>query len=261
MKNSILKTIRSFIKRITNKSFRLRIRYSYNYCRGYFYYGKEYYCVCCDRFFKKFLPFGNIERKNAKCPNCESLERTRVLQYYLKDNTDIFNRDKYILHFAPERMLSKNLKKASENYISVDIEKGAADRVEDIQNLGFKNSTFDYIICSCVLGHVEDEDKAINEIYRVLKVGGKAFILTVIDLKNPFTFENVNIVSETERLKFYGEKDLLRLHGKDFFNRLRRSNSSVKEIDFAQTFNLSDRNRFSLGNGERELIFEIEKFN
>ena len=253
--------IKRFIKKIISRKYRLIIRRCFNNFRGFYYRGKNFYCVCCNQSFQKFLPFSNVKRQNAKCPNCESLERTRLLQYYLKQETDIYLGNKKILHFAPEYLLSKSLRASSDSYISVDIERYLADSVEDIQDLSFKEDTFDYLICSCVLGHVPDEAKAIDEIYRVLKIGGKALILTVIDLNNPFTFENVNIVSETERLKLYGEKDLLRLHGRDFFERLKRSNGSVKKIDYAQTFNPSDTHRFSLGNGERELIFEIEKFN
>lgn len=253
--------MKRILKRLINRKKRLFLRRTFNIFRGYYYTGKRYYCVCCNHSFSKFLSFGNIERYNAKCPRCESLERTRLLQYYLKNETDIFSKNKDILHFAPEYMLSKSLKTYSQNYISVDIEKGVADRVEDIQNLNFKNQTFDYLICSCVLGHVPNETKAIDEIYRVLKIGGRAFVLTVIDLNNINTFEDPNITSEDDKLKFYGEKDLLRLHGRDFINRLRRPIGTVKEIDYAVNFKQEDRNRFSLGNKQRELIFEMIRLN
>lgn len=252
--------IKRILKRFIGIKYRRQIRLTFNILRGYYYLGNNFYCVCCNHSFRKFLPFGNIKRNNAKCPSCESLERTRLLQYYLKNETEIYSGSKKILHFAPEYMLSKSLRASTDEYISVDIEKDLADRVEDIQKLSFEEHTFDYLICSCVLGHVPDEPKAIDEIYRVLKVGGKAFVLTVIDLNNPITYEDENIVSEKDKLKFYGEKDLLRLHGRDFNERLMRPRGNVKEIDYAVTFSLNDRNRFSLGNNERELIFEIEKY-
>ncbi|WP_245584799.1 class I SAM-dependent methyltransferase [Pedobacter glucosidilyticus] len=247
--------LRYFVK----KKYRLVIRRILNNFRGFYYLGSKFYCICCNRSFREFLPFGNIKRANAKCPKCESLERTRLLQFYLKNETDIYFEDRAILHFAPEYMLSRRLKESSKKYISVDIEKDLADRVEDIQNLSFKDMTFDYVICSCVLGHVSDETKAIDEIYRVLKIGGKAFILTVIDLNRLDTYEDKNIITDSNRLKFYGEKDLLRLHGRDFINRLKRTNGIVREIDYAQSFSDDDKKRYSLGNKERELIFEIER--
>lgn len=253
--------IKRILKYFIKRKHRLILRRKFNVLRGFYYLGDNFYCVCCDHSFRKFLPFGNIKRSNAKCPRCESLERTRLLQYYLEKETDIYSGSKKILHFAPEYMLSKRLKDSSNHYISVDLLPDLADRVEDIQNLNFKEHTFDYLICSCVLGHVPDEAKAIDEIYRVLKVGGKAFILTVINLSNPDTYEDVNVVSENDKLKYYGEKDLLRLHGTDFINRLKRTKGTVKEIDYSEKFKTIERKRFSLGNKERELIFEIERTN
>lgn len=42
-------------------------------------------------------------------------------------------------------------------------------------DLPFQNSTFDAVTCFDVLEHVEDHEKAINEIARVLKPGGRAY--------------------------------------------------------------------------------------
>lgn len=251
--------IKSILKLYISRAYRIKLRRYFNYLRGFYYSGNNFYCICCDKSYKKFLVFGNIKRDNAKCPGCSSLERTRLLQYYLQNETDIFSKDRHILHFAPEYMLSKRLRQSSKNYISVDIQKGLADRIEDIQHLTFADNKFNHLICSCVLGHVPDEAKAIDEIYRVLKAGGKAYVLTVIDLNNNQTFEDGNILSEADRLNFYGEKDLLRLHGRDFIIRLKRSCGTVKEVDYSLDFSLNERERFSLGNKERELIYEIEK--
>ena len=45
------------------------------------------------------------------------------------------------------------------------------------ENLLFKENTFDYIILSHVISVVPDTDKLMDEVYRVLKKGGKVFIL------------------------------------------------------------------------------------
>lgn len=50
------------------------------------------------------------------------------------------------------------------------------DIVGDIHNLPFSDQSIDAIICIAVLEHVENPLKAMNEIYRVLKPGGYAFI-------------------------------------------------------------------------------------
>ncbi len=46
------------------------------------------------------------------------------------------------------------------------------------EDIPFSNEYFDVVFCSNVLDHVTDPNKTINEIYRILKVGGY-FVLTV----------------------------------------------------------------------------------
>ncbi|MBT1697356.1 methyltransferase domain-containing protein [Fulvivirgaceae bacterium PWU4] len=45
------------------------------------------------------------------------------------------------------------------------------------ENLLFQNKTFDYVILSHVIAVVEDPEKLLEEVYRVLKPNGKVFIL------------------------------------------------------------------------------------
>lgn len=49
------------------------------------------------------------------------------------------------------------------------------DIVGDIHALPFPDNSVDAIICIAVLEHVEEPGKAVSEVYRVLKPGGKAF--------------------------------------------------------------------------------------
>jgi hypothetical protein len=83
--------------------------------------------------------------------------------------------------------------------------------------------------------------------------------MTLIDLNNPNTFEDLSIKTPEERLKNYGEPDLCRLHGLDFGERIAQQGFFVEKIDYRlmvpeETFKLN-----SLGNGERELIFRCSK--
>jgi len=85
-------------------------------------------------------------------------------------------------------------------YIDADINKALARNVIDITNIPYPENYFDYIICSHVLGHVPNEQLAIEELHRVLKHDGKALILTLLgdndydfptptSLKAEFVFE------------------------------------------------------------------------
>ena len=54
---------------------------------------------------------------------------------------------------------------------------------EDVQQLRFEDNAFDIVLCQQVLEHVPDPVKAIKEIYRILKPGGK-LIITDLDEHN-----------------------------------------------------------------------------
>src|SRR5688572_20628842 len=69
------------------------------------YEGDKVLCPICNSRFKKFAPYGSPVRKNAKCMNCGSLERHRLLYLYFKEKTNLFDEKAKIklLHFAPEK--------------------------------------------------------------------------------------------------------------------------------------------------------------
>jgi SAM-dependent methyltransferase len=252
--------LKKYIKLLIPENARINIRYFMFKIRALIYSGNNYTCNCCGKNFRKFLTYGNIPRQNAACPYCNSLERNRVLWFYLQDEIGIESARIKLLHFAPERILKENIKKLKNiDYTNADINPILADEVVDIMNINYPDNTFDLILCSHVLGHVPDEKKGVDEMYRVLKKDGIALILTVIDNNTENTFENEVIISEKERLLHYGEKDLLRKHGQDFKKRLGLSKFKIEEIDYAKKLGHEIHSKYSLGNGERELIFKCIK--
>lgn len=56
----------------------------------------------------------------------------------------------------------------------------------DVENLPFKNKVFDFAFCSHLLEHVENPDKAIDEIIRVSKRGYIEVPNGIVDLFKPF---------------------------------------------------------------------------
>ncbi len=254
--------IKNLIKKLFPEKFRLDFRFFLFKLRSIFYTGHMFYCNCCDKWFGKFVTYGNIPRKNAACPYCNSLERTRLLMYYLEKETLLFITPLKILHFAPERFIEKKIKESvsGKYYIPADINPAFAEHEIDITHIPYENNFFDLIICSHVLGHVSDEKRAINEMYRVLNPGGYAIILTVLNLNRKKTYENNEVITEKERLEHYGEPDLVRLHGLDFIYRLERSNIRVEKIDYSKQIPEDLRKKMNVGNNkERELIYKCTK--
>jgi len=248
--------IRKIYKTVLSEKKRIFIRLTLEKSTAFLYKGNNFECNCCGKRFRKLKPKGNILRKNAKCPYCGSLERTRLLLFYLEKETDIFTKKKCkVLHFAPEWcLISKFNQCNSIEYIDADINPDFARYVINIESIPYPDDYFDYIICSHVLGHVSNEQKAIEELFRVLKTNGKALIMTIINKNHEKTFEDPAITTPEDRLKYYSEPDLLRLHGLDFAQRLSHC-FNVEEIDYRKSFDEEIQKRFSLGDGNREIIF------
>ena len=252
--------IKKIYKKLIPEKIRIQIHVVLRKINVIFLQGNNFYCCCCNKSFRKFLKKGNgIEfRENAVCPNCGSLERTRLLYSYLKNETSIFNSKLNILHISPEYALKKHLI-SNENYIDIDLNPNLARFNQDLTKLSFKNDQFDYVICSHVLGHIPEEKKAINEIFRVLKKNGIALILVLMNPKLVKTLEDENFKTSVEKLENYGEFDLERLYGIDFSERLKSENIKVEQIDYRLKFTENEQIKFSLGDGKRELIFKCSK--
>lgn len=65
------------------------------------------------------------------------------------------------------------IEKSVSSYKTNDVYSGpGVDYVEDVKNLSFNGNSFDTVFCFQVLEHVDNAEKAVSEINRVLKTGG-----------------------------------------------------------------------------------------
>ena len=192
-----------------------------------------FYCSACKNHVPymnstghKSMLFENIKiagggiRSNAKCPYCGSVDRNRWVDYVLENKTDIYSdREAKILHFAPENIIEDKLRKGHTNYISADI-RPIADVIEDITAISFGDHEFDYIICNHIMQDVPEEKKAFEELKRCLKENGKIVFSVPICWERD-TYEDEKITSPEHRLLAYGQKEHVRLYGKDLEDRLK----------------------------------------
>lgn len=252
--------IKRTYKKIFSERFRINVRLYIAKITSLFYRGNQFYCNCCNKSFRKFLPKGHIKRENSKCPYCGSLERTRLLLLYLQNETNLFKEKKLkLLHFAPEKALFNIVKKLDVEYVDGDINADYARNIIDITNIQYPDNYFDLIICSHVLGHVQNEAKAIQELRRVLDKKGTALIMTLLDLNREQTYETPDVTTPEERLANYGEPDLCRLHGADFESRLQQQGFKTETIDYRKKVSADVNKRYSLGDGQREIIFKCTR--
>ena len=199
-----------------------------------------------------FFSYGyNTIRKNALSISTLSLERHRLLWLFLKNDTDFFKKKIKLLHFAPEQSFYKKFKKMRDiDYDTIDLNSPLASIKADICNLPIKDNTYDYILCNHVLEHVLDDKKAIEELYRVLKIGGVGIFQVPIDMKRDDTFEDNSITNKNERNKIFGQYDHVRVYGKDYFKKLEEAGFKVKKIDYTKNMKDHEINKYSIIKGE-----------
>ena len=202
-----------------------------------------------NKSYSYFFPYGyNKQRKNALCPGTFSLERHRLLWLYLKKETDFFNSNNKILHFAPEQCFHKFFKSFFKNYTTTDLNSPIVDIKADICNLPFNDNSYDYILCNHVLEHIYDDEKAMKEIFRVLNKNGIAILQVPIDIKSNLTQEGRDIDDKEVRSKLFGQYDHLRMYGLDYFKKLKKVGFNVKNIDYLSKLSKDEVEKFSLTN-------------
>ena len=217
------------------------------------YRGNNYECPFCNLSVRQFLPYGKdiavIKEKeiigaglrNVKCPKCYSIDRERLMYFYLKNNfSKNFNTfDLKILHIAPKKNLMNYLSNLNfKEYVCGDLFAEGyhySNFVQklDVTDLPFEHNYFDFVICNHVLEHINEDTRAMKEIHRVLKKNAQAVLQVPISFKIDKTFEDPKITSSKQREIAFGQRDHVRIYGKDYVSRLESCGFSVEVSNFS----------------------------
>lgn len=213
-----------------------------------FFKGATYTDPIDGKSFRKMLPYGYGEQRlNVLSPSTLSLERHRLIWLYLKNETEFFSKKMKVLHMAPEQCFVKLFKKQQNlEYITADLYSPIVDVKADICDLPFESESFDIVFCNHVLEHIEDDKKAMSELFRVLKKDGFGIFQIPQDLKREKTYEDFSITSEEDRAKHFGQYDHVRVYGRDYFDKLRAVGFKVDEVNYASKISPELVNRYCL---------------
>lgn len=239
--------LKLIIKKIIPAKFYPWIWQIYSSLRSFYYIGDKFTCPICSGHFRMLLSFGVKKRQNAKCPKCGSLERHRLLWLYLRDRTNFFTDHLKILDIAPLHYLQEKCKKLENlDYISADISSPIAMTKMDITDIHLPDNQFDCIICYHVLEHINDDKKAMRELFRIIKPGGWAILQVPIDPNLDKTFEDISIIQPDKRENIFGQKDHVRVYGRDYKNRLEEAGFVVKIDDYVHKLKDSKVREYAL---------------
>lgn len=244
-------------------------------------FGKHsgYHCNVCGDNNAKFIPLSNDYKEKAEtfgykyfgrgetialetysCASCNASDRERLYALWIdqKMQSNQFSKKDRLIHFAPEKSLAKNiLNKGIFSYESADMMMENVDHQVDLTNLPFANESYDFFICSHVLEHINEDIKAISELYRITKKGGKGILMAPICQDIETTIEDPNITDPAERFQYFGQEDHVRLYSRtDFLNRISSTGFKVEQI----TINDFDSETFKrLGLSKTSRLYIVEK--
>ncbi len=219
--------------------------------------GAKFHCSVCNRRVKAFNPLPSFYSENMKkhgfpyereletcnftaysCPFCAASDRDRLSALYIRKclATDIKDKLINVLDIAPSPPLSRFLKDMKQpgrelTYRTADLyEKGVDDKVDISDMKIYRDGQFNFLLCSHVLEHVPDDRKALSELYRVLKPGGRAILMVPIVLGIKDTDEDPSVVTESDRWKRFGQFNHLRLYSKSgFVDRIEDAGFSLRQ--------------------------------
>jgi SAM-dependent methyltransferase len=209
--------------------------------------GSDRHCPLCGANWRRFGSYGVVRRDDARCHECSSLERHRMIWlYFIKAVSGVAIRPgTAFLHFAPEPSLERHLRRAiGTGYVTADLYAARVDFKMDVTDIRFPAASFDLIYCSHVLEHVPDDRKALAEFRRVLRPDGLAVIM--VPITAPQTVEDASIEDPQERLRLFGQDDHVRRYGPDFVERLEDAGFRVRVVAPEQFLPAGDIERYGI---------------
>jgi len=243
---------------------------------------KSFYCPVCNKHVTQFLQISDylddmldkygffhsvycietLNRKAYSCPHCHASDRDRLYAIYIEKRLHTLQKEGKTLFFldiAPAKNLANWIKKhPCISYRSADLYMEEADDKVDITNMSiYADNSYDFLLCSHVLEHIEDDQKAISELYRILKPDGFAIIMVPIYLNLKEDFENPEYKTEAERWKYFGQNDHVRIYSKKgFMNKLSKVGFKINQFGMEYFGkDVFDRNGIHF----RSILYVVEK--
>ena len=175
-------------------------------------------CPVCG-FHGSFISVGKPSRWDARCLNCGCRERHRLTWLWMTEGGGNRLEGKRILHFAPEKVWMKQMR-GNKLYETADLlQKGVTHKV-DITRIPLPDSSYDVVMAHHVLEHIDDDQTAMRELFRLLKPGGTGVFSVPVNTSRQETYENPAITDPDLRVAHFSAPDHKRYYGLDFANKL-----------------------------------------
>ena len=204
-------------------------------------------CPICG-YHGMFISVGHPGRWDARCLNCGSRERHRLLHLWITEGGGDKLAGKRILHFAPEKAFMRRMR-GDPLYETADLmQAGVTHRIDKLPG-----AAYDVVMANHVLEHIPDDRAAMRELFRLLKPGGLALLTVPINATRAATYENPTIASPARRWAHFSAHDHVRYYGLDFADRLAEAGFRV------ETFRVSPEDEVRYGLLRDEWVYVARK--
>jgi SAM-dependent methyltransferase len=211
--------------------------------------GDRVECPVCGGRFRQFMSDWN--RPGAICWRCGAHERHRALWLYLQSDPRLLEDVHSLLHISPEWSLQRRLRPlVGTGYVTSELEPGRADLALDLRAIALPNASFDAIVCSHVLEHIDEDAVAMRELHRVLRPRGWLIVMVPLDHGREHTFEDPSIQAPDERERAFWQHDHVRLYALDIVERLASAGFDVRRAQPAVECGPSLAARYGLLDGD-----------
>ena len=166
-----------------------------------------------------FIGVGHPPRWDARCPQCGSRERHRLMHLWVSEDGGDRLAGRRILHFAPEKAMLRRMRD-NPLYESADLHQPGVTHRVDITHVPLPDGGYDVVIANHVLEHIPDDRQAMRELFRLLTPGGVAVLSVPINATRQQTYENAAITEPEQRHAHFSAEDHRRYYGLDFADRL-----------------------------------------
>jgi len=144
------------------------------------------------------------------------------------------------------------------DYLTADLYSPKAMLRMDITKIQFEDNHFDVIICNHVLEHIVD-DRAVRELYRVLRPGGWAILQVPLSLTLQETYEDFSVVGPDARERAFGQFDHVRIYARDYQRRLEQVGFAVEVFAWTSDSREFGGSRARFGLNREEDVFVARK--
>lgn len=159
-----------------------------------------------------------LNAEEYMCPYCQASDRDRLIISFLKKaGLPEACEGMRLLQIAPAGIISAWIEANCPHivYETTDLYMEHVTFRSDIMDLNMVlDETYDVIICSHVLEHVRDDEKALRELKRILRPDGKIVFLVPINL-NASRIDEEWGLSEAENWRRFGQGDYCRTYDKN----------------------------------------------